>query len=298
MEVNNTVFDSTFVIDGIKMGATPAKLLAECVVEPVEVRGNGLEIIDETVDPTPSVKKFNIDLLEDYIGKIRSSVPRFALPYPEKAARAAVAEALTECIFNGGHFRLQDIDLTLAWKWDCDGMGNMASFYRSVESAAQYMWDLGVKVSNFVCYKDKYCSMECEPDADDLNPGDAIPTETPDHIAMVDEWRMPSKARDAPTSWILYIPFDTCPYRLGGSAFSRFFGNGGDPAPEISDPDYFMDCFEVVREMVEDGVAIKVNGKAISAAEKPRTIVLYKPVGVLSTMSDPFGGKTVAELVR
>ena len=48
----------------------------------------------------------------------------------------------------------------------------------------------------------------------------------------------------------------------------------------------------------EDGVQIKVNGKAISAAEKPRTVVLYKPVGVLSTMSDPFGGKTVAELVR
>ena len=48
----------------------------------------------------------------------------------------------------------------------------------------------------------------------------------------------------------------------------------------------------------EDGVQIKVNGKMISAAEKPRTIVLYKPVGVLSTMSDPFGGKTVAELVR
>ena len=48
----------------------------------------------------------------------------------------------------------------------------------------------------------------------------------------------------------------------------------------------------------EDGVQIKVNGKTISAAEKPRTIVLYKPVGVLSTMSDPFGGKTVAELVR
>ena len=47
----------------------------------------------------------------------------------------------------------------------------------------------------------------------------------------------------------------------------------------------------------EDGVQIKVNGKAVSAAEKHRTIVLYKPVGVLSTMSDPFGGKTVAELI-
>lgn len=48
----------------------------------------------------------------------------------------------------------------------------------------------------------------------------------------------------------------------------------------------------------EDGVQIKVNGKAISGAEKPRTVVLYKPVGVLSTMSDPFGGKTVADLVK
>ena len=47
----------------------------------------------------------------------------------------------------------------------------------------------------------------------------------------------------------------------------------------------------------EDGVLIKVNGKVISAEEKHRTIVLYKPVGVLSTMSDPFGGKTVADFI-
>ena len=45
-------------------------------------------------------------------------------------------------------------------------------------------------------------------------------------------------------------------------------------------------------------VRVKVNGKAISAGEKRRTIVLYKPVGVLSTMSDPFGGRTVADLVK
>ena len=47
----------------------------------------------------------------------------------------------------------------------------------------------------------------------------------------------------------------------------------------------------------DEGVQIKVNGKAVSAAEKHRTIVLYKPVGVLSTMSDPFGGRTVADLI-
>lgn len=46
-----------------------------------------------------------------------------------------------------------------------------------------------------------------------------------------------------------------------------------------------------------DDVAVRVNGKLIVAQEPSRTIVLYKPVGVLSTMSDPFGGRTVADLV-
>ena len=47
-----------------------------------------------------------------------------------------------------------------------------------------------------------------------------------------------------------------------------------------------------------DAAEIKVDGRKIEAFVSKRTIVLNKPVGVLSTMSDPFGGRTVAELVR
>jgi pseudouridine synthase len=44
---------------------------------------------------------------------------------------------------------------------------------------------------------------------------------------------------------------------------------------------------------------IVVDGKPLgAAAEKSRTIIMYKPVGVLSTVSDPFGGKTVLDIVR
>ncbi|MBR0197367.1 MAG: rRNA pseudouridine synthase [Kiritimatiellae bacterium] len=43
---------------------------------------------------------------------------------------------------------------------------------------------------------------------------------------------------------------------------------------------------------------ILVDGKRLKEEEKKRTIILYKPVGVLSTMSDPFGGKTVADFIR
>ena len=44
---------------------------------------------------------------------------------------------------------------------------------------------------------------------------------------------------------------------------------------------------------------IAVDGTPLGAvAEKTRTIMMYKPAGVLSTVSDPFGGKTVLDLVR
>lgn len=43
---------------------------------------------------------------------------------------------------------------------------------------------------------------------------------------------------------------------------------------------------------------IAVDGKSLQARERKRTIMLYKPVGVLSSTRDPFGGKTVLDLVR
>jgi len=51
---------------------------------------------------------------------------------------------------------------------------------------------------------------------------------------------------------------------------------------------------------VDPAVArITVDGQPLGAAvEKTRTILMYKPAGVLSTLSDPFGGRTVADLLR
>ena len=44
--------------------------------------------------------------------------------------------------------------------------------------------------------------------------------------------------------------------------------------------------------------AVTLDGRPLALAAAKRTVMLYKPVGVLSTMSDPFGGATVRELVR
>ena len=45
-------------------------------------------------------------------------------------------------------------------------------------------------------------------------------------------------------------------------------------------------------------VSIAVDGRPVGAPERSRTVIMYKPVGVLSTMADPFGGKTVADILR
>lgn len=45
-------------------------------------------------------------------------------------------------------------------------------------------------------------------------------------------------------------------------------------------------------------VRITVDFEPISSPERKRTIALYKPVGVLSSMSDPFGGTTVHDLIK
>lgn len=46
-------------------------------------------------------------------------------------------------------------------------------------------------------------------------------------------------------------------------------------------------------------VLIRVDGRSLAVAEeRSRTIMMYKPVGVLSSASDSFGGTTVVDLIK
>ena len=58
-------------------------------------------------------------------------------------------------------------------------------------------------------------------------------------------------------------------------------------------------CTEPGARFDPEKAAIRVDGRALAAgAETKRTIMMYKPVGVLSSVSDPFGGQTVVDLIR
>jgi 23S rRNA pseudouridine2605 synthase len=57
----------------------------------------------------------------------------------------------------------------------------------------------------------------------------------------------------------------------------------------------------VVRELgtsVEDDAQVEVDGRAVRPAAARTYVVLHKPVGVMTTMRDPEGRRTVADMVR
>ena len=56
------------------------------------------------------------------------------------------------------------------------------------------------------------------------------------------------------SDWIIYIPFDPCDFRLGGSTLAQAVGANPSTPADVADADYFMDCYEVLRELVEDGI--------------------------------------------
>lgn len=258
MEDINNAPVSEYIIDGIRMDETPAQMLGECIAgkDPL-YRQPADTVIDESPDPvlspvTPAPISGHIEKTVAAAAEKRS----FPHPYSGSFTRLRIAEAVIDTIWKEGHFRLENLSLQADWKWNCAPVGNMASFYFSAEAASSYIYDLGIHLDGYSFSKGE-CSLEIsgiEAGGDTCYTDESEMTGSREEIYISGKRKCPAEIIPDKKSWLIYIPFDTCRFRLGGSVFSGISGNGGDNAPEIRDPDYFIDCFEVVRELVEDGI--------------------------------------------
>jgi len=243
-------FNSRYVIDGMQMDSTPAQLLQECNNANMAEDPEG-SISDESLDPEPGKVIYDSSLALDYLKSLNHGKREFQMDWPENFSRQRVAFGLIDAIWQEGHFRLDDLSLSLSWRWNSAALGNMAAFYYSAGAVADYIYDLGVALKD-CSFKDygEVCRLECGVRAEKRF------SEEDEPVWMGLKRLCPEKAVADKASWLVYIPFDSCPFRLGGSLLEEALGSNGDVAPEVQDPDYFIDSYEVVRELAEDKIAI------------------------------------------
>ncbi|MGM9785964.1 MAG: AIR synthase-related protein [Candidatus Cryptobacteroides sp.] len=261
-----SMLNSQYIIDGVRYDVPPAVLLGE------ETVTEGCpDIVDETKEPSLAACRYAQDRIGEYMeavaaGSADTGTRPFNMVSPEHFSMIRTAGALTGMLWKEGHFRLGDLCARLDWKWDTAPVGNMAAFYSSVESVCGYLYDLGVRISGYsvgTVSGDSYFNIEAglddhssngdESDADDQFLFKSSPYESR-HPWLGEGRKCPEQAKADSHDWLIYIPFDPCRFKIGDSLLAWTQGDSTGVAPAIADPDYFIDCYEVVRELVEDGI--------------------------------------------
>ncbi len=251
---------SNYIIDGVQMPLSPARMLRECCAEPpLEPDGDSETLADEQLDLRPDNFVFKESAVQAY-AKLLDAKRSLPLPFAGPYTALKVAQALLDAIWMSGHFRLGDLTLRADWKWNDREIGHAAAFYSSVESACAYMDALGLKLGRYtVCNGQPSVAFKAGTVAEEetSDEEETLFRELPYRTAnprISRRRKVPVALVPEPSDWLIYIPFDPCDFRLGGSALAQALGAHPSTASEVNDADYFTDCYEIVRELVEDGI--------------------------------------------
>ncbi len=275
MKEKNSALHSKYIIDGVSRRLTPAEMLDDCLASKVTGKSPEKElfepIVDESTDPSPSI---STPPDQDPLGCLKAVMsileePRaFPAAFADSYTKSRIAKSLLDAVWMNGHFKLGDLAAYARWRWNPGPLGNMAAFYCSAEAAADFINDLGICLSGYsftgsgrrcqASFKVGTFGNTEKQDEDEIFFPEGAPFGS-EHPVLGRRRAIPDKLAADPDSWIIYVPFDSCDFRLGGSLLCEATGQNGDNFPEIGDADYFIDCYEVIREFVEDRIAVSAS---------------------------------------
>ena len=269
MTKKTSALHSEYIIDGIKMPLTPFSLIKECYSSENKSTLNETDytpIVDETIEYILQQGDYSsIDIksvLKKSIAKIKEcNSTEISINHSHSATKRILAMHIIDSIWKEGIFNLDSLSLNINWLWNPYKIGNRAAFYFSVEACSQYLFDLGVTISNF-SYEETEgnCNISITTSINNVekysNIYDEEEIEWDNNIYLKDKLHCPNRAINIKDSLFIYIPFDTCTPKLGDSILEEISNNSSEKAPNITDTAYFIDSFEVVRELVEDEIIL------------------------------------------
>lgn len=284
---------SQYVIDGAVMEQTPAQILDAVSYDTYPEPCSRFEsIVDESMDPVLSSSQLDPALLEDYLSAVMASSPGCDPAYSDVYTRLKLASALCSVLWRDGHFKLENLALSVLWNWTTDPVGAASAFYSSVLAVSDYIDALDLKLASYSVHENEYAL------AADVEVSLSGDTDAEEDVFLLEGRMCPDTLLPDPQSWLVYIPFDTCDFRLGGSMLARSLNLGLGVAPQISDADYFIDCYEVLRELVEDGVVIAGTEVGEGGMLKAVKTMMMSSVGIDIDISDVMNSYEETDVLR
>ena len=176
--------------------------------------------------------------------------PQAGLASPEAGSVLSVAESLTNMVWAPLAEGLESVSLSANWMWPCRSQeGEDARLYSAVEALSDFCCALGVNVPTG---KDSLSMSQQYPNGEKIIAPGTVIVSSGGEVDDVRKVVSPVLVNDKRSS-LYHIDFSFCEQRLGGSAFAQSLGKVGSDVPTVTNPEYFVDCFNAVQELIRRG---------------------------------------------
>ena len=176
--------------------------------------------------------------------------PQAGLANPEAGSVLSVAESLTNIVWAPLADGMESLSLSANWMWPCRSQkGEDARLYSAVKALSDFCCALQINVPTG---KDSLSLTQQYPNGEKIvSPGTVIVT-SGGEVSDVRKVVSPVLVNDKNSS-LYHIDFSFDEQKLGGSAFAQSLGKVGDDVPTVKNPEYFVDAFNAVQEMIKKG---------------------------------------------
>ena len=194
----------------------------------------------------------------DYRGKqgiatALGHAPQAGLADPKAGSVLSVAEALTNVVWApmaNEETPLESVSLSATWMRPCRSQkGEDARLYEAVKALSDFCCAIHVNVPTG---KDSLSLTQQYPNGDKIIAPGTVIVSAGGEVSDVKKVVSPVLVNDKNSS-IYHIDFSFDEKRLGGSAFAQSMGKIGSDVPTVENPEYFVDCFNAVQELIRKG---------------------------------------------
>lgn len=191
----------------------------------------------------------------DYRGKsgiatALGHAPQAGLANPQAGSVLSVAEALTNIVWAPLADGMQSLSLSANWMWPCRSQeGEDARLYSAVEALSDFCRAIGVNVPTG---KDSLSMTQQYPNGEKIIAPGTVIVSAGGEVSDVKKVVSPVIVNDKNSS-LYHIDFSFNEMKLGGSAFAQSLGKVGDDVPTVKNPNYFVDCFNAIQELINRG---------------------------------------------